>query len=108
MLLVASRAQACSFRDSYEDFCKLGATVVGISKGGPADHQEFRKKNNLPFMLLCDEQDKAPLRPSTKPGWSSVMNRSFTKGPKTGEPRDQTEAARAFARTASACFLGTL
>ena len=50
--------QACSFRDNYEDFCKLGATVVGISKGGPAEHQDFRKKNNLPFMLLCDEQDK--------------------------------------------------
>ena len=51
--------QACSFRDSYEDFCKLGATVVGISKGDAASHQNFRKKHNLPFMLLCDEEDKA-------------------------------------------------
>ena len=52
------RAQACSFRDSYEDFCKVGATVVGVSKGDAASHQTFRKKHNLPFMLLCDEEDK--------------------------------------------------
>ena len=54
----AAYAQACSFRDSYEDFCKVGATVVGVSKGDAASHQTFRKKHNLPFMLLCDEEDK--------------------------------------------------
>ena len=56
-----SRAQACSFRDSYEDFCNVGATVVGVSKGDAASHQTFRKKHNLPFMLLCDEEDKVSL-----------------------------------------------
>ncbi len=63
LTLLSPCAQACSFRDNYEDFCKLGATVVGVSKGAPAEHQDFRKKNNLPFMLLCDEQDKARLAP---------------------------------------------
>ena len=32
--------------------------MVGVSKGDAASHQTFRKKHNLPFMLLCDEEDK--------------------------------------------------
>ena len=39
----------------------MGAAVVGVSKGDAASHQNFRKKHNLPFTLLCDEEDKVSL-----------------------------------------------
>ena len=49
-------AQACSFRDQYEDFKDLGAEVVGISSDSEQSHQKFTAKHQLPFELLSDEQ----------------------------------------------------
>ncbi|WP_426062114.1 peroxiredoxin [Hymenobacter sp. B1770] len=49
-------AQACSFRDQYEDFQDLGAEVVGISSDSEKSHQKFTAKHNLPFQLLADEK----------------------------------------------------
>ncbi|SFP82822.1 peroxiredoxin [Hymenobacter arizonensis] len=49
-------AQACSFRDQYEDFKDLGAEVVGISSDSEKSHQKFTAKHNLPFELLADEK----------------------------------------------------
>jgi peroxiredoxin Q/BCP len=34
-------AQACSFRDSYEDFKEAGAEVIGISSDGSSSHTGF-------------------------------------------------------------------
>ena len=48
-------AQACSFRDSYQDFQDLGAEVIGISSDDEKSHQNFAKNHNLPFTLLSDE-----------------------------------------------------
>ena len=48
-------AEACSFRDSYEDFKELGAEVIGISSDGVKSHQKFADRHNLPFVLLSDE-----------------------------------------------------
>lgn len=50
--------EACSFRDSYEDFESLGATVIGISSDSKISHERFAKKYNLPFVLLSDEKGK--------------------------------------------------
>ena len=47
-------AEACSFRDQYEDFQDLGADVVGISSDSEASHQKFTQKHRLPFPLLAD------------------------------------------------------
>lgn len=47
-------AEACSFRDSYEDFLSLGAEVIGISSDGVKSHQRFSDKYQLPFILLAD------------------------------------------------------
>ena len=47
-------AEACSFRDSYEDFLALGAEVIGISSDGVKSHQRFSDKYQLPFILLAD------------------------------------------------------
>lgn len=47
-------AQACSFRDSYEDFKSAGAEVIGISSDSKRSHEGFAAKNRLPFVLLSD------------------------------------------------------
>jgi peroxiredoxin Q/BCP len=50
--------QACSFRDSYEDFKDLGAEVIGISSDTVTSHLKFKSKFNLPFILLSDNDKK--------------------------------------------------
>jgi peroxiredoxin Q/BCP len=47
-------AQACAFRDAYEDFTKAGAVVIGVSSDSEARHQEFASGRKLPFLLLSD------------------------------------------------------
>jgi peroxiredoxin Q/BCP len=47
-------AQACSFRDQYEDFKDLGAEVIGISSDSASSHQKFTQQFKLPFILLSD------------------------------------------------------
>ena len=47
--------EACSFRDSYEDFVKAGAEVIGVSGDSVAAHQAFAEHHRLPFTLLADE-----------------------------------------------------
>ena len=49
-------AQACSFRDQYEDFKDLGAEVIGISSDSIASHQKFTQQFKLPFILLSDSE----------------------------------------------------
>jgi peroxiredoxin Q/BCP len=48
-------AEACSFRDAYEDFKEAGAEVVGISSDSAGKHQAFADKHHLPFILVSDE-----------------------------------------------------
>lgn len=47
--------QACSFRDSYTEFKKLGAEVVGVSSDSSEALKAFKTKYNLPYTLLSDE-----------------------------------------------------
>lgn len=51
-------AEACSFRDSYEDFKDLGCEVIGISSDSPKKHAEFAAKHRLTFTLLADTEKK--------------------------------------------------
>lgn len=48
-------AQACAFRDAYEDFEQAGAVVIGVSSDSLASHQQFTAGKKLPFLLLSDE-----------------------------------------------------
>lgn len=48
--------EACSFRDSFEDFHELGAIVIGISSDSKKSHERFAKKHQLPFTLLSDSK----------------------------------------------------
>jgi peroxiredoxin Q/BCP len=50
--------EACSFRDSYEEFTERGAEVIGISADSEASHRKFASSYNLPFILLADTQNK--------------------------------------------------
>jgi len=50
--------EACSLRDKYEDFLKLNAIVVGISKDSVDSHKSFIAKQNLNFILLSDPDHK--------------------------------------------------
>lgn len=47
-------AEACAFRDAYEDFLERGAEVMGISSDSVKSHQNFADKHRLPFHLLSD------------------------------------------------------
>jgi peroxiredoxin Q/BCP len=48
-------AQACAFRDAYEDFVRLGAAVIGVSGDSLASHQAFANERRLPYRLVSDE-----------------------------------------------------
>ena len=47
--------QACAIRDSWGQFEKAGATVLGISPDSAESHEKFKAKFSLPFPLLADE-----------------------------------------------------
>lgn len=46
--------EACSFRDSHQDFVDLGCEVIGISSDNERSHKKFAEKHNLPYTLLAD------------------------------------------------------
>ncbi len=47
--------EACEFRDSWRAVQAAGAVVLGVSPDGAASHQKFKRKYELPFTLLADE-----------------------------------------------------
>ena len=46
--------EACSFRDSYEQFVKAGAELIGVSSDSTVSHQTFARQHKLPFRLISD------------------------------------------------------
>ena len=68
--------EACSFRDSFNDFTKAGAKVIGINGGTVASHKEFRDHYKLPFTLLSDPDNKVY-------HMFGVKNRMFMTGRET-------------------------
>lgn len=48
-------AQACAFRDAYQEFARLGALVIGVSSDSVERHQQFAQAQALPFLLASDE-----------------------------------------------------
>ena len=47
--------EACAFRDRKKEIEKLGAVVLGVSPDDADSHAKFRKKFDLNFPLLIDE-----------------------------------------------------
>lgn len=50
--------EACSFRDSYEEFTDRNIKVIGISADDVESHKNFADKYNLPFTLLSDTENE--------------------------------------------------
>jgi thioredoxin-dependent peroxiredoxin len=48
--------EACQFRDSFPNFGKTDAVVIGVSKDSVASHDKFKKKYELPFALGSDKE----------------------------------------------------
>lgn len=51
-------AQACNFRDRYDEIAEKDAIVIGISPDNAKSHQKFKTKYDLPFILLSDPEHK--------------------------------------------------
>ncbi len=50
--------EACGFRDSYDEFKKMGTEVIGISMDDERSHRAFADHHRLPFILLSDPGGK--------------------------------------------------
>jgi peroxiredoxin Q/BCP len=48
--------QACSIRDSWAEFARVGADVIGVSPQSAESHRKFKAKYGLPFPLLADTE----------------------------------------------------
>lgn len=48
--------EACDFRDSFPNFKKVKAVVLGVSPDSVQSHKKFSDKYDLPFILLSDEK----------------------------------------------------
>jgi peroxiredoxin Q/BCP len=47
--------EACEFRDTHPRFVSRSAVVLGVSPDTAASHQKFKRKFDLPFTLLVDD-----------------------------------------------------
>jgi peroxiredoxin Q/BCP len=47
--------EACELRDAFPRFGGLQATVIGVSPDSVKSHQKFKKKYELPFTLVSDQ-----------------------------------------------------
>lgn len=48
--------EACGFRDTFKNYKKAKAVILGVSPDGLESHQKFVKKYELPFLLLADTE----------------------------------------------------
>jgi len=46
--------EACDFRDAFPRFGKIDAVVLGVSPDSLESHRKFKKKFELPYLLLSD------------------------------------------------------
>ena len=50
--------QAQEFTKLYEEFKAVDSEIVGVSKDGLSSHQKFKEKENIPYPLLLDIEEK--------------------------------------------------
>ena len=50
--------EACNFRDDYSAYEKADIVILGVSPDDVKSHAKFKKKFDLPFLLLVDEDHK--------------------------------------------------
>ena len=47
--------EACNFRDDYSSYADSQVIILGVSPDSVKSHQKFKKKFELPFSILADE-----------------------------------------------------
>ncbi len=47
--------EACKFRDEFDEFKNLNATIIGVNRGTADSHKKFIEDRKLPFHILVDE-----------------------------------------------------
>jgi peroxiredoxin len=73
--------QSCAYRDTREEFERLGAALVGISAQPAAEQREFAERERISYPLLSDEGLKlaqAPLRLPTFEAGGLTLYRRLT------------------------------
>lgn len=50
--------EACNFRDDYSAYEQAGVVILGVSPDSVASHVKFKKKFQLQFPLLADDDHK--------------------------------------------------
>lgn len=50
--------EACNFRDDYSAYEKAGVVILGVSPDSVESHVKFKKKFQLQFPLLSDEEHR--------------------------------------------------
>lgn len=51
--------EAQQFRDLFSEFEQAGCTIVGVSRDSLKSHENFKAKQELPFELASDVEEKA-------------------------------------------------
>ena len=69
--------EACTIRDQFKDFKKIGAVVLGVSADSVKSHKKFADAYELPFTLLADEE-KEVVKKYGVWGAKKFMGRSYT------------------------------
>lgn len=68
--------EACSIRDVWGEFERLGVVVLGVSKDSVTSHEKFIKVKKLPFPLLADTE-KTMMKAYKAWGKKKFMGREF-------------------------------
>ncbi len=68
--------EACNMRDNYERFKTMNYELLGVSADKATAQRNFKKKFDLPFPLLADE-DKAVIEAFGVWGPKKFMGREF-------------------------------
>jgi thioredoxin-dependent peroxiredoxin len=68
--------EACNFRDSLEEFQKIGVAILGVSKDSVQSHKKFAEKYQLNFPLLSDE-DKSVMIEYKAWGRKSFLGKEY-------------------------------
>ena len=68
-------AQACSYRDDYAEFRRLGAEVIGISGDSSESHLSFAGQHRLPFHLVTDGDGSIRQQYAIKKTWGLIPGR---------------------------------
>ncbi len=68
--------EACTIRDQFKDFKKIGAVVLGASTDSVESHRRFAEGYELPFTLLSDTE-KTLVRAYGVWGKKKMMGREY-------------------------------